>query len=117
MNSLPSNNNNNNNNLSKNNLSIDDNLNNDFNYVDFYIGLTLAILSSVFIGSSFILKKKGLLKLTGSTTINSPNAQLRAGKLFYNEQFQCIEIISLKSFFKLKEAMATLKNGFGGVDL
>ena len=50
-----------------------------FNYRDFYIGLTLAILSSVFIGSSFILKKKGLLKLIGSTTIgNSPK---RAGKL------------------------------------
>ncbi|NWX52920.1 NIPA3 protein, partial [Steatornis caripensis] len=29
----------------------------------FYIGLVLAISSSVFIGSSFILKKKGLLKL------------------------------------------------------
>ena len=36
---------------------------------DFYIGLTLAASSSIFIGSSFIVKKKGLLKL-----------QLRAGK-------------------------------------
>jgi len=31
--------------------------------VDFWIGLGLAIVSSVFIGSSFILKKKGLLNL------------------------------------------------------
>jgi hypothetical protein len=31
---------------------------------NFIIGITLAILSSLFIGSSFILKKKGLLKLT-----------------------------------------------------
>ena len=30
---------------------------------DFYIGLALAISSSLFIGSSFIVKKKGLLKL------------------------------------------------------
>ncbi|CAF0865483.1 unnamed protein product [Didymodactylos carnosus] len=30
----------------------------------FYIGISLAVLSSVFIGSSFILKKKGLLKLS-----------------------------------------------------
>ncbi|KAL4656858.1 magnesium transporter NIPA2-like isoform X1 [Arapaima gigas] len=30
---------------------------------DFYIGLALAISSSIFIGSSFILKKKGLLRL------------------------------------------------------
>ncbi len=53
----------------------------EFNYRDFYIGLTLALLSSVFIGSSFILKKKGLLKLIGSTTINSsPKTTLRAGK-------------------------------------
>ncbi|XP_018605356.1 magnesium transporter NIPA2 isoform X1 [Scleropages formosus] len=36
---------------------------------DFYIGLALAISSSVFIGGSFILKKKGLLRLArkGST--------------------------------------------------
>jgi hypothetical protein len=30
---------------------------------DFYIGLFLAISSTIFIGTSFILKKKGLLKL------------------------------------------------------
>ncbi|XP_007545145.2 magnesium transporter NIPA2-like [Poecilia formosa] len=30
---------------------------------DFYIGLALAISSSIFIGGSFILKKKGLLRL------------------------------------------------------
>jgi hypothetical protein len=34
---------------------------------DFYIGLSLALLSSFFIGSSFILKKKGLIKLSVST--------------------------------------------------
>ncbi|KAJ8266516.1 hypothetical protein GJAV_G00131340 [Gymnothorax javanicus] len=31
--------------------------------LDFYIGLSLAVSSSIFIGSSFILKKKGLLRL------------------------------------------------------
>uniref|UniRef100_A0A4W3JAC1 NIPA magnesium transporter 2 n=1 Tax=Callorhinchus milii TaxID=7868 RepID=A0A4W3JAC1_CALMI len=30
---------------------------------DFYVGLVLAISSSIFIGGSFILKKKGLLRL------------------------------------------------------
>lgn len=36
---------------------------------DFYIGLALAVSSSIFIGGSFILKKKGLLRLArkGST--------------------------------------------------
>lgn len=47
---------------------------------DFYIGLSLAIISSLFIGSSFILKKKGLIKL--SSTFNSENIikTKRAGK-------------------------------------
>ncbi|XP_053735055.1 magnesium transporter NIPA2 [Synchiropus splendidus] len=40
----------------------------EVNRLDFYIGLSLAVSSSVFIGASFILKKKGLLRLarTGS---------------------------------------------------
>lgn len=50
------------------------------NYTDFWIGLSLALASSFFIGSSFILKKKGLLKLVGSTTITAAaKANLRAG--------------------------------------
>ncbi|XP_043913054.1 magnesium transporter NIPA2-like [Protopterus annectens] len=40
---------------------------------DFYIGLALAVSSSIFIGSSFILKKKGLLKLAS-------RGSLRAGQ-------------------------------------
>lgn len=35
----------------------------EVNRVDFYIGLSLALSSSLFIGASFILKKKGLLRL------------------------------------------------------
>ncbi|KAL3096911.1 hypothetical protein niasHS_002627 [Heterodera schachtii] len=38
--------------------------------VDFYIGLGLAISSSLFIGSSFIIKKKALIKLAGSAEYN-----------------------------------------------
>lgn len=30
---------------------------------NFYVGLGLAISSSIFIGASFVIKKKGLLKL------------------------------------------------------
>ena len=33
----------------------------------FYTGLALAISSSVFIGTSFIVKKKGLLKVASSS--------------------------------------------------
>ncbi|XP_038055324.1 magnesium transporter NIPA2-like isoform X2 [Patiria miniata] len=35
---------------------------------DFYIGLTLAVSSSVFIGSSFIIKKKALIKISTYAT-------------------------------------------------
>lgn len=44
---------------------------------DFFIGIGLALASSIFIGSSFILKKKGLIKLT------SYNGSIRAGS--YNK--------------------------------
>lgn len=40
---------------------------------DFYIGLGLAISSSIFIGGSFILKKKGLLRL-------AKKGSMRAGR-------------------------------------
>ena len=42
---------------------------------DFYIGLGLAMSSSIFIGGSFILKKKGLLRL-------ARKGSMRAGRLF-----------------------------------
>ena len=50
---------------------------------DFYIGLFLALASSFFIGTSFILKKKGLLKLCDTPDFSSkdPNSKIkRAGK-------------------------------------
>ncbi|XP_072126561.1 magnesium transporter NIPA2 [Mobula birostris] len=37
----------------------------------FYLGLALAISSSIFIGSSFILKKKGLLRLAGKSAVRA----------------------------------------------
>ncbi|KAK7137907.1 hypothetical protein R3I94_013527 [Phoxinus phoxinus] len=43
------------------------------NRTDFYIGLALAVSSTIFIGGSFILKKKGLLRL-------AKNGSTRAGQ-------------------------------------
>lgn len=40
---------------------------------DFYIGLGLAISSSIFIGGSFILKKKGLLRLARKGSMRAGN--------------------------------------------
>lgn len=42
----------------------------------FYTGLGLAISSSVFIGTSFIIKKKGLLKVTRSSGTRAGNENL-----------------------------------------
>ena len=44
----------------------------------FYIGLTLALLSSFFIGSSFILKKKGRLKLVANSSPISNDQYFKA---------------------------------------
>ena len=54
------------------------------NREDFYIGLTLALLSSFFIGSSFILKKKGLIKLNSNVNSKEPTS-LRAGNIIFNQ--------------------------------
>ena len=40
---------------------------------DFYIGLGLAVSSSIFIGGSFILKKKGLLRLAKKGSMRAGN--------------------------------------------
>ena len=43
---------------------------------DFYIGLGLAVSSSIFIGGSFILKKKGLLRLAKKGSMRAGNTAL-----------------------------------------
>jgi hypothetical protein len=45
---------------------------------DFLIGLTLAISSSFFIGSSFVLKKKTLIKLSNNQDEENEKKNLRA---------------------------------------
>lgn len=62
-------------NSSLTNLSISANVENKYSL---YVGLVLAVSSSIFIGSSFILKKKGLLQLAnkGSTRAGKKWMQL-----------------------------------------
>lgn len=55
--------------------STDNTMGQDRGKYDFYIGLALAISSSIFIGGSFILKKKGLLRL-------ARKGSMRAGMFF-----------------------------------
>jgi hypothetical protein len=64
-------------NTSNTTLSSQQTLSQSFNSKEFYIGLSLAIVSSFFNALGFILKKNGLIKLVGSSTI-TPNKK-RAG--------------------------------------
>jgi hypothetical protein len=81
----------------------------EFNKSDFYTGLTLALASSFFIGSSFILKKKGLLKLCNSNSTSAFNqngkSNLRAGK----QKFYLIINIHFCKLFHAKIA----QGGYG----
>lgn len=63
-------------NSSLTNLSISANVEDKYSL---YVGLVLAVSSSIFIGSSFILKKKGLLQLAnkGVTRAGKKQMQLR----------------------------------------
>ncbi len=49
----------------------------EVNRTDFYIGLSLAVSSSAFIGASFILKKKGLLRLASKGSMRAGNVTVR----------------------------------------
>ena len=49
---------------------------------EFIIGLALAISSSIFIGSSFIVKKKGLLKVARTSTHRAGGCGLRVWLFF-----------------------------------
>lgn len=53
-----------------------------YNQKEFYIGLGLAISSSIFIGSSFIIKKKALIHLN-----RSGNLRASAGGFGYLRQW------------------------------
>lgn len=58
------------------------NLNELYNQTEFYIGLALAISSSFFIGSSFIIKKKALIQLN-----RTGNLRASAGGFGYLRQW------------------------------
>ncbi len=51
--------------------------------VNFSIGISLAIASSLFIGTSFILKKKGLLRLTVYSGVIRAGLFMKIRKKFF----------------------------------
>lgn len=51
---------------------------------DFYIGLSLAVSSSAFIGASFILKKKGLLRLASKGSMRAGTVSFIQIKLSFS---------------------------------
>ena len=51
--------------------------------VNFSIGISLAIASSLFIGTSFILKKKGLLRLTVYSGVTRAGLFMKIRKKYF----------------------------------
>ena len=58
-------------------------------YGGFYVGLILAVSSSIFIGVSFILKKKGLLRLASKGGARASKCSKICGKNINFVQFNC----------------------------
>lgn len=63
--------------------------------LDFYIGLGLAVSSSLFIGSSFIIKKKALIKLSHSADISQRASE--GGYGYLKEWLWWLGVITSKS--------------------
>ncbi|KAF1582043.1 UNVERIFIED_CONTAM: Magnesium transporter NIPA2, partial [Eudyptes robustus] len=63
------------------------------NLVDFYIGLGLAVSSSIFIGSSFIIKKKALIKL--ATTYGGAHRASEGGYGYLREWSWWLGILTM----------------------
>lgn len=70
---------------------------------DFYIGLGLAISSSIFIGGSFILKKKGLLRL-------ARKGSMRAGTGFHVNLSSALSALSGHSLDLQMAALGPVEN-------
>lgn len=68
------------------------------NLLDFYIGLGLAVFSSVFIGSSFIIKKKALIKL--ADTVNYGQRASEGGYGYLREWLWWMGVVTSKIIFK-----------------
>uniref|UniRef100_A0A4X2JTT0 Magnesium transporter NIPA2 n=1 Tax=Vombatus ursinus TaxID=29139 RepID=A0A4X2JTT0_VOMUR len=60
----------------------------------FYIGLSLAVSSSIFIGTSFILKKKGLLKIASRGSVKAGHG----GHAYLKEWLWWAGLLSSKFF-------------------
>jgi len=76
---------------------------------DFYIGLTLALASSFFIGASFILKKKGLLKLCESSDFsssNDPNNKVKRAGIYCEMKTNFFSEIIKRNYSHLKDKEA-----------
>ncbi|XP_033099891.1 magnesium transporter NIPA2-like isoform X1 [Anneissia japonica] len=85
---------------------------------DFYIGLALAVSSSIFIGSSFIIKKKALIKITAYATRSTSDG----GHAYLREWLWWAGFLSLSSgeflnFVAYAFAPATLVTPLGALSV
>lgn len=71
---------------------------NDESYTSFYTGLGLAISSSLFIGSSFIIKKKGLLRVSQTSGVRAGMSKVpwMANVKTHRPKAQCVFMFTFK---------------------
>lgn len=93
-----------------------------FAHNDFYIGLGLAITASLFIGSSFIIKKTALLKASKAGRIRAGewrelvNGSHDIVSSVASHSLTQTPVVILSLLLQVSEAMDTFVNGFGGSD-
>uniref|UniRef100_A0A8C6TRE8 Zgc:101583 n=1 Tax=Neogobius melanostomus TaxID=47308 RepID=A0A8C6TRE8_9GOBI len=89
---------------------------------EFYIGLSLAVSSSVFIGASFILKKKGLLRLASKGSTRAGTDRSTSGYAYLKEWLWWAGLISMgageaANFAAYAFAPATLVTPLGALSV
>lgn len=73
---------------------------------NFYVGLLLAIVSTIFIGSSFIFKKKGLLKLAENQGTRAGGVKTPLLRVLKNNGWKKINELKIKNMYKFQGLVA-----------
>ncbi|XP_071950653.1 magnesium transporter NIPA2-like isoform X3 [Antedon mediterranea] len=84
---------------------------------DFYIGLSLAVSSSIFIGSSFIVKKKALIKITSYATRASDGGHAYLKEWLWWAGFLSLGAGEFLNFLAYAFAPATLVTPLGALSV
>lgn len=82
----------------------------EVNRTDFYIGLSLAVSSSAFIGASFILKKKGLLRLASKGSMRAGTVTFIKIKVNFSNITRSVVEEILTSYYSVRSRKCLNQN-------